>query len=127
MKVDLFDRSRLPLLAKEMDLYVDRNKAIANNIANIATPGYKRVDLSFQGALSNAIANSKNDVQLSQNVEQVQPMIEIDRSNTLDNGINNVDIDQEMALLAKNQLQFKMAARLMSQTFTMIDKSINGD
>ena len=127
MKIDFMDRSRVPLLEKELDLFAVRNKAIANNIANIATPGYKRVDVSFQGELSKAIANSQNDVDLSQNVENVDPQIEVDRSGFLASGANNVNIDQEMADLAKNQLQFKLAARLMTDTFTLIDKSINGD
>jgi flagellar basal-body rod protein FlgB len=126
MKIDLFDRSRVPLLDKELDLFTARNKAIANNISNIATPGYKRVDVSFQNELSNAIAESNGDVNLSKNVEQVDPQIEIDPSGGLTSGANNVDIDQEMAALAKNQLQFKLAARLMSDTFTLIDRSING-
>jgi flagellar basal-body rod protein FlgB len=127
MKIDFLDRSRVPLLEKELDLFAVRNKAIANNIANIATPGYKRVDVSFQNELSNAIADSKSDVDLSQNVENVDPQIEVDRSGSLASGANNVNIDQEMADLAKNQLQFKLAARLMTDTFTLIDKSINGD
>ncbi len=127
MKIDFLDRSRVPLLEKELDLFAVRNKAIANNIANIATPGYKRVDVSFQGELSKAIANSQNDVDLSQNVENVDPQIEVDRSGFLASGANNINIDQEMADLAKNQLQFKLAARLMTDTFTLIDKSINGD
>ncbi len=126
MKIDLFDRSRIPLLEKELDASVVRNKAIADNIANIDTPGYKRVDVSFRQALANAIDNSSDDVNLSENVEQVDPTIQIDPSNLLTSGANNVDIDQEMAELAKNQLQFKLAAKLMSQTFTLIDKSING-
>ena len=127
MKIDFLDRSRVPLLEKELDLFAVRNKAIANNIANIATPGYKRVDVSFQGELSRAIANSQNDVDLSQNVENVDPQIEVDRSGFLASGANNINIDQEMADLAKNQLQFKLAARLMTDTFALIDKSINGD
>lgn len=126
MKIDFFDRSRIPLLEKELDLFTVRNKAIANNIANIATPGYKTVEVSFQNELSNAIAESNNDVALSKNVEQVEPAIEIDRRGSLSSGANNVNIDQQMADLAKNQLQFKLAARLMSDTLNLIDKSING-
>lgn len=126
MKINFFDRSSIPLLEKEMDLFAVRNKAIANNIANIATPGYKRVDVSFQNQLSNAITESSNPVELSEKVEQIQPSIEIDRSGSLASGANNVNIDQEMADLAKNQLQFKLAARLMSDTLNLIDKSING-
>lgn len=126
MKINFFDRSSIPLLEKEMDLFAVRNKAIANNIANIATPGYKRVDVSFQNQLSNAITESSNPVELSEKVEQIQPSIEIDRGGSLASGANNVNIDQEMADLAKNQLQFKLAARLMSDTLNLIDKSING-
>ncbi len=126
MKINLFERSRVPLLAKELDAFAIRNKAIADNIANIETPNYKRVEVSFQSALSNAINESNNDVSLSENVEQVQPEIKIDPSAFLASGANNVSIEQEMANLAKNQLQFKLAARLMSDTMTLIDKSING-
>lgn len=126
MKIDFFDRSRVPLLAKELDLFAARNKALANNIANIATPGYQTVEVSFKNELSNAIANSTNAVELSQNVEQVEPTIQIDKSGSLASGANNVNIDQQMADLAKNQLQFKLAARLMSDELLLIDKSING-
>ncbi len=126
MKIGLFDRSRLPLLEKEMELYVARNKAIANNIANIATPGYKTINVTFRNELANAIANSTNDVQLSEEVKQVEPTIQVDNSGSLDSGANNVNIDQQMADLAKNQLQFELAARLTTDTLTLIDKSING-
>lgn len=126
MKIDFFDRTRIPLLEKEMDLFSVRNRAIANNIANIGTPGYKTVDVSFKNQLANAIESSTNDVQLSKKVEQVEPSIQIDNSGSLDSGANNVNIDQQMADLAKNQLQFKLAARLMSDTLALVDKSING-
>ena len=126
MKIGLFDRSRIPLLEKEMDLFVARNKAIANNIANIATPGYKTVNVSFQHELSNAIANSTNDVQLSEEIKNIQPTLQVDNSGSLDSGANNVNIDQQMADLAKNQLQFELAARLTTDTLNLIDKSING-
>ena len=126
MKVDLFDRSRIPLLEKELDAFALRNKAIANNIANIETPNYKRLDVGFEKQLSDAIEAAKNNVDLSEKVDQVEPEIEIDRSSILASGANNVDIDQEMAELAKNQLRFKLAARLMSGMFSQIDKSITG-
>ncbi|MCL5268221.1 MAG: flagellar basal body rod protein FlgB [Bacteroidetes bacterium] len=126
MKINLFDRSRVPLLEKEMDAFAIQNKAIASNIANIGTPNYRRVYVSFQNELSSAIADSNNDVSLSRNVEQVQPELKVDPNSFLASGANNVSIEQEMADLAKNQLKFKLAARLMSDTLNLIDKSING-
>lgn len=126
MKISFFDRSRVPLLEKALDAYALRNKAIANNIANIETPNYSRVDVTFEKELNSAIGQSNNDVSLSENVKAVEPQIEIDKSAALNSGANNVDIDKEMAELAKNQLRFQMAARLMSQTFQQIDRSITG-
>jgi flagellar basal body rod protein FlgB len=37
-----------------------------------------------------------------------------------------VDIDREMTELAKNQIQFKFASKLLSQAFQAIEKSIRG-
>jgi len=127
MEIDLFDRSRVPLLEKQLDGFALRNKAIASNIANIETPNYKRLDVSFEKELSNAVSAAEGSVDLSSKVEQVEPEIEIDPTSMYANGANNVDIDQEMSELAKNQLQFSLASKLMGATFQMIDKSINGD
>ena len=126
MKIDIFDRSRIPLLEKQLDAFTLRNKAISSNIANIGTPNYKRLDASFEKELSDAISEAGSDVDLSDKVDGVQPEIEIDPSNAYANGANNVDIDHEMAELAKNQLQFSLVSKLIGGTFQSIDKSING-
>ncbi len=127
MKIDMFDRSKIPLLEKELDAFTVRNKAIASNIANIGTPNYKRLDVGFEKELSDAIADSRSTVDLSKKVSEIEPEILVDRSNLNASGSNNVDIDQEMAELAKNQLQFSLVSRLMSGTFQRIDESINGE
>ena len=44
----------------------------------------------------------------------------------LASGVNNVDLDHEMTELAKNQIRFRFAARLMADTFRGIQKSIRG-
>jgi flagellar basal-body rod protein FlgB len=124
MKIDLFDRSRIPLLEKQLDAFSLRNKAISSNIANIETPGYRRLDVSFEQELSNAVSQASGDVDLSNQVDQVEPEIESDPSSL--NGGNNIDIDHEMAELAKNQLQFSLVSKLLAGTFQSIDKSING-
>ena len=44
----------------------------------------------------------------------------------LKSGINDVDVDSEMAELAKNQIRFKYASRLLGESFRGIQKSIRG-
>ncbi|MGO9481930.1 MAG: flagellar basal body rod protein FlgB [Candidatus Kryptoniota bacterium] len=127
MRIDIFDRSRIPLLEKQLDAFAVQNKAIASNIANIGTPNYKRVEVDFQKELSDAISEANDSVDLSEKVGQVDPEIEIDPSGLNASGANNVDIEQEMAELAKNQLQFSVSSRIMSTMIQEIDKSINGE
>jgi len=124
MKIDLFDRSRIPLLEKQLDAFSLRNKAISSNIANIETPNYKRLDVNFERELSDAVSQASGDVDLSERVNHVEP--EIEAVPTSMNGGTNVDIDQEMAELAKNQLQFSLVSKLVARMFQSIDKSING-
>jgi flagellar basal-body rod protein FlgB len=125
MKIGLFDRSRIPLLEKQMDAFALRNKTISSNIANIGTPNYRRLDVSFEKELADAISEADGSVDLSNKLNQVQPEVEADPTNL--NGSNEINIDQEMADLAKNQLQFSLVSKLTAATFQMIDKSINGD
>ena len=47
------------VLDKAADAAWIRNDAIANNIANVDTPGYKRQDVDFEGELQRALGNSK--------------------------------------------------------------------
>jgi len=48
------------------------------------------------------------------------------KDDQLKSGINDVDVDSEMAELAKNQIRFKYASRLLSDSFRGIQKSIRG-
>ena len=47
------------ILGKAADGAWARNEAIANNIANVDTPGYKRQDVSFETELQHALKASK--------------------------------------------------------------------
>ena len=43
-----------------------------------------------------------------------------------DSGVNNVDIDKEMAELAENHLFFNVGVRLLAGGFSSLRKSITG-
>jgi len=127
MKIDLFDQSAIPVLQKQLDACTLQNEAIASNIANIGTPNYKRLTVDFQKELSDAISEANNRVDLNKKIEAVNPQIEIDPASLNASGANDIDIDQEMAELAKNQLQFSISSKIISETIQQVDKSINGD
>ncbi len=89
-----------------------RNKTIANNIANISTPHYKRQDVSFAANLQQALKNSRFET-LDQKVDslntnRLRGVVYTDTeaySYRLDG--NNVDVDTENVYMAQNQLTYQ--------------------
>ena len=119
-------KSMIPMLHRCMDAYSLRHKAIANNIANIEVPGYQRVTVSFEDKLRKALFDRRKALATTneqhiggkeRNVESVRPHLKVDTSQGTSNGINNVDLDREMAELAKNSIDFAVAARLIRGKF----------
>ncbi|MGK9367405.1 flagellar basal body rod protein FlgB [Melioribacter sp. Ez-97] len=123
----------IKLLENLLDYCVVKNKVIANNIANIHTENYKREDVEFKNLLeenSNSLlrtTESKHLRMINDPLErQNRFRVVIDDSSESLSGINNVNIEQEMAELAENTLRFKFASKKVGEYYKMIQKVING-
>jgi flagellar basal-body rod protein FlgB len=100
------------VLDKAADASWTRNEIIANNIANVDTPYYKRQDLNFEDELERALGNSKY-VSMDAKVAGLREK-EL-RSRVVDDikgfsyrlDKNNVDIETENVLLAANQIKYQ--------------------
>ena len=111
------------VLQKSADASWYRNSILANNIANVSTPNYKRKDIQFETYLMTSLAGGDS---LDANVANVdlgalEPTTYVDESNLsyrLDG--NNVDINTESSELAKNQLRYYALIDSMSQEFGRI-------
>ncbi len=109
-----------------------KNKVIAQNIANIGTENYKRQDVLFKEVLDENTSSllKKPDGSYSvNNYADSMPKCEIVTDNNQDkiSGVNNVDIDKEMADLAENNLNFSFAAQKIGDYFKKIDSVIQGN
>ena len=89
-----------------------RETVIANNIANVDTPYYKRKDVNFQDVLDDAIDSAKyktiDQAVTSINTDDLNPIEYTDAENfsyRIDR--NNVDIDTENVELASEQLRYQ--------------------
>jgi flagellar basal-body rod protein FlgB len=138
----LYDRTNIPLVNKALDGYALRQKITAANIANITTAGYKSQGVSFEellakaddGKLLRATSQHPKHFPLGaqatmENAEPVTYELRENRPpgyNEMASGFNDVDIDHEMAELAKNQIRFKFGARIMGEMFKGIQKAIRG-
>ncbi len=127
----VFKQSGMSLMEKFLDVSSIRQKLIAGNIANVATPGYKSKDLDFHGELKKAV-NHKSSLAGTVTHPNHLPVgkstdsgVDIMVNKTGEsNGINNVNIDKEMANLAQNQIYYSIGAKLLARKFQGLQKAI---
>jgi flagellar basal-body rod protein FlgB len=133
LKEMLFGNTPNRLLEKMLDKAALTQRVISSNVANVGTPGYERLGVSFDDSLKKAMHAVKTTLVRTDPrhlpapdlTAVVKPEV-VKVSDGYSNGINNVNIDQEMTDLAKNQLDFDMAARLLSDRFTGLRTAIRG-
>jgi flagellar basal-body rod protein FlgB len=104
-----------------------RQRAIANNVANVDTPGFKATEVRFEDALKNAVARGNSSASIDQTslnaaVSRTTPL---DRTTSRADG-NNVDIDREMELLGEANLNYSAMTQVMSTRLGILRNVING-
>ncbi|MGN0365221.1 MAG: flagellar basal body rod protein FlgB [Suilimivivens sp.] len=111
------------VIGKAADASWLRNDILANNIANVDTPGYKRQDVNFESQLRRALGNSRYQTVDSKVAHvtgtELEPRVYTDSANfsyRLDG--NNVDIDTENVELASNQIKYNGLINSINQEFT---------
>jgi flagellar basal-body rod protein FlgB len=115
--MELFDTTQLGL-ERSLSGSSLRQQAIAQNIANVNTPGYRRQDVDFQTALSQAWDDGKSKV------AGVTPAIEADPSSVMRADGSSVDIDVEAAQQAKNGLQYEAVSSVMKTRIAILKSAI---
>jgi len=96
-----------------------RQKTIANNVANIETPGYRRLDVKFEELLAKALGSGDIDPQELE-LEIYQP----EQTPVKTNG-NDVTLEGEVGEMVKNTLRHKAYIRLLQKKYSQIDQAIN--
>ncbi len=123
--------NRIDFYNKALDGTWERNKAISNNIANVNTPNYKRKTVNFEEQLKSSIKKSSirlkttDERHISSNKPEFSPLV-IENKNT-SNRIdgNNVNIDNENAELAKNNIMYNALISQISGEFKSIKNVIS--
>jgi flagellar basal-body rod protein FlgB len=97
-----------------------RQKAIANNIANLETPGYRRIEVRFEELLARCL-RSNEEFDLSQiEAEIYQPKQTPVKSNG-----NDVNLEAEIGQMIKNTLRHKAYIRLLGRKYKQIDLAMD--
>jgi flagellar basal-body rod protein FlgB len=132
IKTGLYDQDHLAILKKAVDVYARRHQVTARNISNIETPGYRAQRVKFEDLLSHeqmrlqGYRTHRSHLPLgAQDVGSTREEI-VAMDSDYDNGVNNVDIDDQMTTLATNDLSYRMATRLLSMRYSVLRGAIKG-
>ena len=95
-----------------------RQTAIANNIANIETPGYRARKVEFEEALRGAVAHGESPA-------GVRPSTLTSLEPTRLNG-SNVNLDQETLAMSETGLRYSLAVQAVNAKFSRLRVVIGG-
>ncbi len=110
-----------------------RHRVIANNIANVNTPGFKKSDVVFEDKLAEAMSGKPLPMARThaghlpgRQGDAFAPSVVTDTTTSLRTDGNNVDIDAEMANVAKNTLYYEAVASQLNRYFSNLKSAIRG-
>jgi flagellar basal-body rod protein FlgB len=123
----------LQILEKGLDALSARQQAISNNIANVETPNYKAVDVTFERSLRQAIGNDDSTLAVERTDDNhlnrtgmIDQMQEVESQTFRRAGTsmrldgNNVDIETEMVRLAETAMRFQSLTTLASRKLALL-------
>ena len=120
----LFDSNNYQASKKLMDVTVLRQEALAANLANAETPGYRRVDVTrdFEAAFQDALKGGDTS-----KMKQMKAVIDVDRQAPMNDATGNtVDIEKEMVHLSENQIQHQLETRMITGRLARLKMAIKG-
>ncbi len=112
--MNIINTNHAQLLAKTMNGYSLRQKITATNIANADTPGYKRHEVYFEEAMSEAMQT-----------------IGLNGAKTIEPSIVQTDqkvvLEDELIEQSDTQLRFQLVTKALRHHYSLIRNSITGN
>ena len=97
-----------------------RQSAIAGNLANMETPGYRRVDVKFNNVLAQKIADDE-----TLDSDDTTPELFVPQKTPLSPNGNDVSFDSEVGEMVKNSIRHKAFTRILVKKYQQYDMAMN--
>jgi len=97
-----------------------RQRAIASNVANLETPGYRRIDVKFEELLAKALA-CPGKIELS----EIEAQIHRPKNTPVKPNGNDVNLETEVGEMVKNTLRHKAYIRLLGKKYDQMKLAID--
>ncbi|MCL5279181.1 MAG: flagellar basal body rod protein FlgB [Planctomycetes bacterium] len=96
-----------------------RQRTIASNIANLETPGYRRLEVRFEELLAKALRSRH-----AANTGDVKPEVFEPAGTTVKANGNNVNLEMEIGALVRNAARQTAFVRLLRKKFSQMENAI---
>jgi flagellar basal-body rod protein FlgB len=113
--------SQFELLGRLLDAASLRHQVIAQNVANVNTPGYHGLDVAFEEMLEEELKTDGATFGQRQKPRVVEAAGGVAREDG-----NNVDIDAEMGRLNKNTLLYNVYSQILATKIAAMRSAITG-
>lgn len=113
--------SQFDLLNRLLDTAGLRQRVIAQNVANVNTPGYHRLDVSFEDTLARELQSNSEATGVNAQPRVIEAVGGVARADG-----NNVDIDAEMGQLSKNTLLYNACTQILASRIAAMRSAIAG-
>lgn len=123
------------LLHEALNVSSKRFNQIANNIANVNTPGYIAQDMDFAAELKRSLGGNTSLPLARTNPNHIPANVQTGRAQVrttpqanylMRNDGNNVDIEKEVAALVENNLYYSGVATGLSNKFKLLQSVLQG-
>lgn len=121
----IFHSDNYTLARKLLDAAVLRHEAIAANIANAETPGYRRLEVApdFQTQLKSRLAAGE----LAQSADSLRPVLVEDMTaRSIRPDGNTVEIERELLQMNRNTVEHQLLTEIVSSNLKQLRMAITG-
>lgn len=121
------------LIGRVMDMQLERQNIVSGNIANIKTPGYKAKKVTFEEELQKSLGLDMKGKMSRTDGSHMPTVFSVDGFGAdlrtavrprIIHGEDRVNLDKEMATLAKSNLHYSALTSAMKNQFDMLKTAI---
>ena len=121
----IFQTDNYQLARKLLDASVLRQAAIATNVANAETPGFRRLDIApdFATQLKSRLAGGS----LGRTAETLQPTLSEDQTaRSVRPDGNTVELERELLAMNRNAVEYDFLTEVVSRNIKQLRLAITG-
>ena len=108
------DTPTVDLLSRALDAYQMRTKALSSNIANLDTPDYDRISVSFEDQLRDAT----HSIESPERLRKIRGRVEVQEREPV--------LEDELMELSDTQMRQQFSTRALREQFSLMKTSITG-